>query len=114
MDTQRAIKTPHSARRGYLVLSVLFLLTVLLLAGTPFPSAQAVGVSDLLSNIPVVNENTIDNGACGRAAATMLLDYYLLQNTPPAPPVALTLVAQYVKEDYRYDAKTGQMIPIGT
>ncbi len=114
MDTQHSSQTLRSYRGRYLLLSVLLLLTMLLLVGTPVRSAHAAGVNDLLSHIPVVDENTVDNGACGRAAVTMLLDYYLLQASPPAQPVTITVVDQYVKENYRYDAKTGQTIPIGT
>jgi len=45
------------------------------LAAQPRPALAAAG--DLRSNVPVVNENDLNNAACGVAAATMVLDYYL-------------------------------------
>jgi hypothetical protein len=114
MDTQRGNTTPRSYRRGYAVLALLLLLIALFLSTAPLRTAYAAGVSDLLSNIPAVKETTIDRGACGIAAATMVLDYYLLQHDPTAQPINIATVAQYVKEDYGYDTKTGQVTFKGT
>jgi Peptidase_C39 like family len=86
---------------------------LLLLAGT-LPAARAASRDDLLGNIPVVDENTINNAACGIAAATMILDYYLPQSGPIQKALDITAVAHYVPENYRFDAKTKASIPVGT
>lgn len=69
-------------------------------------SAQihAAGVGDLYDGNPAVNEHDLTttdvyrkNNACGAAAATMILDYYLPQSGPAHEAVSLDAVAKYVK-----------------
>jgi Peptidase_C39 like family len=62
---------------------------------------RAQAVPDLLADIGVVDENALNNAACGIAAAAMVLDYYRVQ--PDAnihADVSLPWVANYVKETY--------------
>jgi len=62
------------------------------------PPAAAAGSGDLLSAIPVVDENALNNAACGVAAATMVLDYYLPQSGPVQKAFDVKALAQYVKQ----------------
>src|SRR5258708_30789110 len=80
-----------------LLLALIFL-SFFVLSGTLLRSVHADG-GDLLQNIPPVNENSIDNAACGVAAATMILDYYLPQSGSVHTPPDIHTVAKYVKED---------------
>jgi hypothetical protein len=67
-------------------------------AGLPVRSAVAAASGDLLSAIPVVNENALNNAACGVAAATMVLDYYLPQSGSIHKALDIKAVSQFVKE----------------
>src|SRR6266566_1584395 len=99
----------------YYVLLVLIFLNSLLFGSVIFQPVYAASGDDLLGNIPVVDENTLNNAACGVAAATMVLDYYLPQSDPTIhQAIDIAAVAQYVKEDYAFDAKTNKMKPVGT
>ncbi len=72
-------------------------------AGSPL-TAQASS-ADLLWSVPVVNEHAINNVACGQAAATMVLDYYL--NDSGGSSVGIGTVARYVPFTYRAGSPTG-------
>lgn len=65
---------------------------------------HAAGVGDLYGGNPAVNEHDLTttdvyrkNNACGAAAATMILDYYLPQSGPAHEAISLDVVAKYVK-----------------
>jgi len=65
-----------------------------MLVGAIFRPVHAAGTGDLMSSVPVVDENTLNNAACGIAAATMILDYYTGRT------IDIKAVAQYVEENY--------------
>jgi hypothetical protein len=82
------------------------LLTMPLFAAAVAPSEAATS-ADVLAAVPVVNEHAINSVACGQAAATMVLDYYLPQFGASAGRVSIATVARYVKFSYRYGVPTG-------
>jgi hypothetical protein len=55
----------------------------------------------------VVNEHAINTVACGQAAATMVLDYYLPQFRARSAPISIGAVARYVKFNYRFGVPSG-------
>lgn len=64
---------------------------------------HAAGVGDLYQGNPAVNEHDLstsdvyrNNNACGAAAATMILDYYLPRSGPTHKNVSLDAVAKHV------------------
>ena len=70
-------------------------------------TAHAAASLDLLAAVPIVNEHTINDVACGQAAATMVLDYYLgLEGVTPSR-VGISTVARYVKFTDRFGVPTG-------
>jgi len=95
-------------------LLILVVLSPLLLVEPISRPAYAAGSGDLLKDVPVVDENTLNNAACGVAAATMVLDYYLPQSGPIREAIDISAIVRYVKVDYSYDAKTNTSKPVGT
>jgi hypothetical protein len=114
MDGHQSRRTIQSYWSGYCALLAFVVLSPLVLGGAISRPARAVGSGDLLSNVPVVDENTLNNAACGVAAATMVLDYYLPQSGPIHQAIDITSVSQYVKQYYGYNAKTNKIEPEGT
>ncbi len=112
---QRRGATQSYRNEYYALLAFIFLcplfLTGALFQPTPTPTA---GSGDLLSEIPVVDENTLNSVACGIAAATMILDYYVPQSGPIQQAIDITAVSQYVKQFYGNNAKTGKLEPQGS
>jgi len=94
------VHTRSSQRFGALARCVVAFGLILMLS--PFvaqPSPVfAAAPGDLLSNVPVVDENDLNNAACGVAAATMVLDYYLPQAGAITKALTIQAVHQYVKE----------------
>jgi Tol biopolymer transport system component len=78
-------------------LSHLVVLAFLLIPFAP-AAAFAANDDDLLTGIPTVDERTLNNTACGIAAAAMVLDYYIPHRISDTQPLALTTVAKYVKQ----------------
>jgi|GEM_PF-3443807 len=100
----------HRVSRSLLVV---WLVAVNALLSVSTPAAASTG--DLLQNIPVVDENVLNNAACGVAAATMILDYYMSQPDPNIQAaVDISAVAQYVPVDYAFDKKNRTDEPVGT
>jgi hypothetical protein len=83
----------------YYALLALAILSPLMLVWVPLRPVHAAGTNDLMSSVPIVDENTLNNAACGIAAATMILDYYLPQSGPIRQAVDIKAVAQYVGEN---------------
>jgi Peptidase_C39 like family len=77
----------------YYILLALVILGSLMFVGTTLRPVHAAGTGDLMSNVPVVDENTLNNAACGVAAATMILDYY------SGRTIDITAVARFVQEN---------------
>ena len=73
---------------------------------TPLTAHAAAGI-DLLAAVPIVNEHTISDVACGQAADTMVLDYYLGREGVTPSRVGIGTVARYVKFNYRNGVPTG-------
>jgi len=77
-----------------------------LFTATPL-TAHAANSIDLLAAVPIVNEHAINDVACGQAAATMVLDFYLEQAGVTPSRVSIGTVARYVKFTYRFGVPTG-------
>lgn len=103
----RHIRRPSQGRRLRL-LQVLGLVVVLVLVMFLLPHAQAhhLATGDLMNAVPSVNEHDISgsdlvkSNACGGAAATLMLDYYLPLSGPIHAAISIDAVAQFVHEGY--------------
>src|SRR5579871_6693242 len=69
-------------------------------AGKPVaaPSATTRAGGDLLAGIPVLDAHRLNSAAAGVAAATMVLDYYLLRGDSRAPLPRMAVVAGFVHQ----------------
>lgn len=114
MNARRRQHPSRRQRNRYGVLLVLLVLSSWILVGATFRMGHASTTGDLMSDVPVVDENTLNNAACGIASATMILDYYLPQSGPIHQAIDISAVAQYIGENYRYDVKTNRQVPAGT
>src|SRR5579859_2936983 len=114
MYGQHSRRAAQSYRNRYCALLALIVLSPLLLAGAISRLAHAASSSDLLRNVPVVDEKVLNNAACGVAAATMVLDYYIPQSGSVHESLDITAVSQYVKQYYGYNAKTNKLEAEGT
>ena len=94
---------PFVTRAG-LAPALLALLPLFVATAVP---AQAATDADLLTSIPVINEHAINDVACGQAAATMVLDYYLPRFGARPATVGIGAVARDVKFSYRRGSPTG-------
>jgi hypothetical protein len=90
--------------RSYLAPAVLALLPLFVATAIP---AQAAPNADMLAAVPAINEHVINDVACGQAAATMVLDYYLPLFGARPSSVGIATVARYVKFSYRGGSPTG-------
>lgn len=84
--------------RLLIAVCLLILLNALFFAHT---QAHQLGTGDLMSDVPSVNEHevadtTLRNSACGAAAATLMLDYYLPQSGPTHAAVSINKVIKDV------------------
>lgn len=89
----------------WIAVSAALLTLTLIMAWPAIPPdiANADGVTDLLGFIQArdVNERALNDAACGVAAATMVLDYYLPQRDPNIGAVLdIHAVARYVLVTY--------------
>ena len=114
MYRQQSRKTKRPYRNGYLVLLILLILSSLVFVGATLQPTHTADTGDLLNGIPVVDERTLNSAACGIAAATMVLDYYLPQSGPIHQAIDIAAVSKYVKQFYGYDKQTKTMVPEGT
>jgi hypothetical protein len=101
-ETLPVLPFPTVSRRQFG--AALLALPMLVAVGVPVEAASS---ADMLADVPTVNEHAINTVACGQAAATMVLDYYLPQFGAPSGRVSIGTVARYVKFSYRYGVPTG-------
>lgn len=97
------LRFPFVTRAG-LAPALLALLPIFVATAVP---ARAATDADLLTSIPVINEHAINDVACGQAAATMVLDYYLPQFGAHPSSIGIATVAHYIKFSYRGGSPTG-------
>lgn len=84
----------------------LAVVVVLVSLGLSPRPVSAAGVPDLLQSVPTVNERTLNSAACGVAAATMVLDYYLPQSGSLKSKIDIHDVAKDVTDRWEIDGKT--------
>lgn len=111
MDSHAPPRRPMLRLRGWLsrglrLRSAAILALVLVPVLTLPAHVRDTGSGDLLSALPVVNESDISGdftrktNACGVAAATLILDYYLPQSGSTRATLSLDAVSKYVKEKW--------------